>query len=141
MDIYDRIDKELETRHMSRRQLAIAAGIPESTISTAFFRRTKKLSMENIQKIAAVLNIPWHVLMGLENMGGGVFGHEADPKSEISIKVRERLFGNQKAISAIRKKINQSLDELNLLGCEVASERIEELTFIPKYKKDHKTSD
>lgn len=63
MDIYDRIDAILQERHMSRRQLAIAAGISENTISGAF-RRRSGLKVETIQKIAAVLNVNTLDLIG-----------------------------------------------------------------------------
>lgn len=56
MDVYDRIDMILKERRMSRRQLAIAAGIPESSFAAAFSRRSKMV-LENLEKIARVLEV------------------------------------------------------------------------------------
>lgn len=60
---HQRIDALLKTRHMSRRQLAIKAGIPEGTLAGSFARGTQ-LKLEVIQRIAAVLNVDWIALAG-----------------------------------------------------------------------------
>lgn len=66
MDMYDRIDAILAKKNMSRRQLAITAGISENTLSGAFRRRTKNFSMDNVLRIADVLGVSFVDLLGVE---------------------------------------------------------------------------
>ena len=65
MDFYAQVDKLLKEQKMSRRQLAIKTGIPESTMSTAFMRKSLRFSELNKEKIAAALGVPWWELAGL----------------------------------------------------------------------------
>lgn len=62
MDIYENIDKELSKQGKSRRKLAIEAGIPPSTFQSMMERR-RGLSVENLRKIAEVLNLKWYDLL------------------------------------------------------------------------------
>lgn len=62
MDIYENIDKELSKQGKSRRKLAIAAGIPPSTFQS-MMERKRGLSVENLRKIAEVLNLKWYDLL------------------------------------------------------------------------------
>ena len=57
-DMYDKIDAALGVRGMSRRQLAIKAGIPVNTLSAAYSRRSKNFSPVYIKKIAVPLYVP-----------------------------------------------------------------------------------
>ena len=70
MDMYDKIDAILAEKKMSRRQLALAAGISENTISGAFRRRTKNFSMENIVRIADVLGVSFTDLVDMKPVVG-----------------------------------------------------------------------
>lgn len=81
-DIYSRIDDELEKRKMSRRQLAAAAGIPESTISMAFKRRSAAFSASNIVKIANALNMTWQEL---------VVGTDIETRTSVAIDNRHEV--------------------------------------------------
>lgn len=65
MDIYEKIDRLLDSSGISRRQLAIKACIPPSMLQTALSRK-KGLSLLNIQKIANVLGVPVHQLLDIE---------------------------------------------------------------------------
>lgn len=51
------IERYRKEQGISRRALAIAVGIPPSTLQAAF-DKARKLSLENIIKIAAYLKIP-----------------------------------------------------------------------------------
>lgn len=62
MDIYENIDRELAKQGKSRRKLAIEAGIPPSTFQSMMERR-RGLSVENLRKIADVLNLKWYDLL------------------------------------------------------------------------------
>ena len=57
MDVDSRIDAILKEKKMSRRQLAIAAGIPESTLAASFSRRSEKFSPKYLLRIAQVLGV------------------------------------------------------------------------------------
>lgn len=57
MDLYTRIDAALLRKNMSRRALAEKAGIPYSTLASAFSRKTAGLSFETLQKIAVALGV------------------------------------------------------------------------------------
>ena len=63
MSLYKRIDAILQDRGMSRRQLAIAAGIPPSTLQSALTRE-KSMTTEMIQQIAAALEVTVPFLIG-----------------------------------------------------------------------------
>lgn len=56
-DIYDLIDAELKRRKMSRRKLAIRAGMPESTIAALFARRSEGITMSTLYRIANALDV------------------------------------------------------------------------------------
>ena len=56
-DVCGEIDKILSERKMSRRKLALKAGIPPSTLQSALARKNT-LSIEMMQKIADALEIP-----------------------------------------------------------------------------------
>ena len=62
--IFDLIDTELQTRGLSRRSLALAAGIPPSSLQTAFERR-HNMSLEMLFKIQKIIDIPKTFLPGV----------------------------------------------------------------------------
>ena len=57
MDMYRKIDEILKQKNMSRRQLAIAAEIPESTLAAAFARKSARFSPVYLYRIAKVLGV------------------------------------------------------------------------------------
>ena len=56
MDIYERLDKLLAERNISRRRLAIDAKIPPSTLQSALARK-RGLTIENLVEIALALDM------------------------------------------------------------------------------------
>ncbi|MGI6403962.1 MAG: helix-turn-helix domain-containing protein [Oscillospiraceae bacterium] len=64
MDFYDLIDLILRDEHMSRRSLAEQAGIPPTSLQSAFTRKSKGLAFETIVKIADVLDLPANLIIG-----------------------------------------------------------------------------
>lgn len=64
MTIVERIDNILDSRGMSRRQLAIAADIPASSLQSAM-ARGKNMTTEMLQAIANVLDVSADFLLGL----------------------------------------------------------------------------
>lgn len=65
MTVVERIDSIIQARKLSRRQLAIKAGIPPSSLQSAM-ERGRNISFEMIEKIAAALNISVGDLLGIE---------------------------------------------------------------------------
>lgn len=66
MDMYDRIEAQIENKHISRRQLAKEVGIPPTTLNSAFARKSKSLSLEAIGNIARALDVPSNYLLGVK---------------------------------------------------------------------------
>lgn len=112
MDIYDNIDRLLKERHMSRRQLAIAAGIPEASLASAFNRRSKNFPSERLKKIATVLN---------------VLPSEIDPSINALFQIR-RVQNRTVA------DINEQIDHYNYL-MQIRSEFVEE-DFLPNFRDE-----
>ena len=78
MDVYDRIDIELKKRGWSRRQLAIAAGIQETTLASAFKRRSKFFPADRLQKIALTLGVPINQLLPYEEFRESQIPNDGD---------------------------------------------------------------
>lgn len=89
MDIYARIDDELKKRKMSRRLLAMAADMPQSTIAHSFVRHSKP-SPANIIKIANALNMTWQEL---------VAGTDIETSISIAIEHAERVRARKRGAS------------------------------------------
>jgi DNA-binding Xre family transcriptional regulator len=64
MDIYEKIETLLDERSMSRRQLAIKAGISPATLNSAFANRYKKFSYQMLTKVCSALDIEIWELIG-----------------------------------------------------------------------------
>ncbi len=64
---FDKLDEVLKAKKMSRRKLAQAVGIKESTMSTAFMRRSG-LSFEDTMKIVRFLGIDVCTLCDCSNL-------------------------------------------------------------------------
>lgn len=63
MTVYERIDKILDLRKMSRRQLAKAIDIPPSTLQS-MFARNKSMPLDIAENIANALEISFQQLVG-----------------------------------------------------------------------------
>lgn len=117
MTTCERIDSILKERGISRRKLALAAGISPSSFQTAMARNTT-LSLDMLFPISDVLNISVEQLAGWEQ--------ELSPIQEMSA---------YDMFNAAVSSITYALMKLNSDGIDVAVERVEELTEIPKYKR------
>lgn len=60
---FDRLDAILKEKRISRRKLALAVGIKEGTMSTAFMRRSG-LSPDMVKRIAEYLGVTYDYLQG-----------------------------------------------------------------------------
>ena len=65
MDIYDNIDRIAKQQNLSRRQLAIKANIPPSTLSSAFYRKSD-LSASALASVANALGVSVSDLLALD---------------------------------------------------------------------------
>lgn len=84
MDAFERIDSWLNENHMSRRQLAIKAGIPPSTFQSAMERRNK-MSDRMLRAIAPIMGTTVDALIteyDLETPSGGHVRMMNHPESE-----------------------------------------------------------
>lgn len=135
MTVCERIDMLLQQKNMSRRQLAIKAGIAPSSLQSAM-QRNKGLSLDMLFPVSEVLGVD------VEFLSTGEFASDPLPKEE-----RERL----DELAAQRSEEYQrylktavpftpiwlNWDKLNKSGQLVAIERFMELTQIPKYQRTY----
>lgn len=130
MTVYDKIDEILKMKHMSRRKMAHAAGIPESTISSLFIRRPDRFPLEYALKIANVLQVNWAELLG-------VYPYDDTSKEELTPEEQKEIF-NHMTSSAQRIKWDRNMSDffyrLNEIGRQEAIKRVEELTCLSQYQ-------
>ena len=119
---FDRLNRLLKERGISRRKLALAVGIPESTMSPAFMRRSG-LSSADVIKIANYLGVDPAYLEGFD-FDAAMRG--LDEYVELAISAADRQFEEQ---------VIESMRKLNTLGKTEAVKRVEELTEIPRYQR------
>ena len=67
MNVYDLITELLAEKNMSRRELSLKAGIPVTTLNSAFSRKSQKLSASVISAIAKALDVSIEYLVNLGN--------------------------------------------------------------------------
>ena len=126
MDVYDRIDKVLEKKHISRRKLALLAGVPPTTLQSAFSRKTEKLSFDTIKKIADALGVPVADLAGWSAFDDQ-YPHLADEVKllDLAKKIDENIF-----------QLNELFLQLNDSGKAKAIDALSDLVMIEKYTKE-----
>lgn len=143
---FDRLDAILKDRKISRRKLALAVGIPESTMSMAFMRRSG-LSAEQTIRIANYLGIDYFYLAGLDEIAElqAKAIREAEELQAAALEearaFRKNAMRDWNAIFEDAEKdisfgLLTAFDQLNDLGQIEAVKRVEELTEIPRYRKD-----
>lgn len=142
---YELLDDILRDKGMSRRKLAQLAGISENTLSAAFRRRSKNFPIENVQKIASVLNIEWWKLMGWTEYGHMVYGLPVNSPEEIE-KISYRIWGKPAQIVHYKdgiqiddnthmQLIKEEMEKLNDNGQQEAVRQVSLLTKIPEYQR------
>lgn len=142
LPIYDNIDRILKEKHMSRRQLAFAAGVGEGTMSTAFSRRTTMFHPANLKKIADVLGVTTEELIAepaadVTPLGqiNGVPTSFVNPPKGYKWKLSDgtEIDGHVWTDDELRAEIAGDVEKLNLRGKKAAMQHIKELTEIPRY--------
>lgn len=132
MDIYDKIDRILEQKNLSRRKLAIIAKIPPTTLQSAFSRKTENLPFDTIKRIAEVLEVTPFDLIGASYWDITI-GKEELEKMHNDLNLIELV---EKQHGKIASDAIGLFIELNLKGQEKALEYISDLYDQSKYKKD-----
>lgn len=129
MTIAERIDSILKERNLSRRQLALKAGIPPSTLQSAL-QRDGNMSFEMLEKVANGLGVSVHLILS------------DDQRKLSSLSVRDFIqyctdkgYAFDETEETLLLVFNRRLSEE---GRDEAIQRIIELSFVPKYsKKNH----
>ena len=117
MTVCERIDEELKKRGLSRRQLAIKAGIAPSSFQSAM-QRNKDISLDMLFKISDVLEMPITYLLGEP---------ETDPEEELT------LLNALEESTSYADFIESNLICLNNEGLKLAYEIVELIGSVEKY--------
>lgn len=129
MTLGERIQSTRKKAGYTQQDLATKIGV--ATITVRQYELGKRQpNLETLQNIAKALETPLGELMGLEYMGGGLWGKEADPE------VYEKVAGNIEKFHGKKAQLNKAFDRLNEIGQRKAVENIEDLAKIPEYQKD-----
>lgn len=125
---FERLDAILKERGISRRKLALAVGIKEGTMSTAFMRRSG-LSSGDLLRIARYLGVNPLYLEGLsDNLSMEDYEDHVEFALENSDEVRLEM-------------IHAAYEHLNTSGRIEAVKRVGELTEIPRYTQPGEQED
>lgn len=120
--IANRIKQALELRNMKQADLVEKTKIGKSSIST-YISGAYEPKQRNIYKIAQALNVNEAWLMG----------YDVPMEREISNNINNVNLDNK---NFYEKMIFNTLNKLNELGKQEVIKRVEELTYITKYKKE-----
>ena len=125
MTTVDRIDAILKDRRMSRRQLAICANIPPSSLQSAM-ERNKPLSFEMQQKISRALEVSVFEVLGDE---------ERELFVEAEAGTLSHYLKKGYKFTTEEKLLVRLFHLLNETGKNAAIDRVGDLTEIPRYRR------
>ena len=128
---YAKLDDLLVKNHISRRKLAMLAGLSPTTLASAMNNNTQTGLVNDpvyIKRFASILNVPYHELLTEKELSEMQITD--DEGNEITV-VEDSL--NEYA-SPVRLKIESKLDELNVFGLRKLLEIMEDLAEIPRYQ-------
>ena len=162
MTICEYIDSIIKERGISRRKLAISAGISPPSLQSAFARNTK-MSLDMLIPIAKVLNLDWKEIVkcgGYNDSISDFFRKNPDKilvfddetgkllsKLSFDKKTSDQDNLSDETITEFTEQIRNdsnvfrlmiNYNQLNPVGKETAVERVKELTEIPRYQKEQK---
>ena len=134
MNIYKNIDRLLQERGMSRRQLAIAADIPPSTLQSALARE-KNMTTDMLLKIATALEVTSGSLIGfgIDSVKANPFFWSADLEDKLKQIGYSTGFDEDNAILWINypdgtlEVREENLEELHTSTNEYMRFKLEEL--------------
>lgn len=165
---FDRLDEILKSRGISRRKLAIAVGINENKMSSAF-KRKSGLKQDDVIAIADYLHVsPFYLEGWSARIGEEEVIYHDDAADYITVRNARILKGNreigeitvspdsseEEALEEFLmletqleqydpniQRIVRAYERLNSSGQLEAVKRIEELTEIPRYTKSDEQGD
>lgn len=151
---YEYIEGILREMNISKRELARRVGVPASTITAAFRRKSKNIPFETILKIADVLGVAWPNIMDSRRMlkekavlANAIDNHifpsaeEADKTLWDNMNKGSVSRGHGEMIDSFgennqRDMLLSAFDTLNDDGQTEAVKRVQELGEIPRYRKE-----
>lgn len=132
MSITVKIDNILKTRNMSRRQLAIKAGIPPSSFQSAM-DRGKNLTIDMLQAISSALDLPINYFFS------------EDETLQLATDVLERITHIIAVLSIVRDNENTPDTIKRLIISQLPNDNIEllkrQLFFLAVQAKENSFSD
>ena len=128
----ERIKTLRECLNMTQEELGKKIGVTGVTIMR-YEKGQRKINVNALEKIAQVLNVEALYLLSGKT--------DAEWKDKMNVEVatsiqQEKEYWESVLLTEPLLKLNALLDLLNPSGQQVAVERVEELTEIPKYQKD-----
>ena len=127
MDIGLMIREKRKASGLTQARLAELSGVAVITIQQ-YERGKRQPRLEQLRKIANALGVPVAQLMGWDEDYEFRDAPEGEPVNLEAIKKWVTAKG--------KEKLNRAYESLNQEGQQKAVERVEELTEIPKYKKE-----
>lgn len=115
MYFYEILQKIMSEQDLTIADVAHLAELPDSTVRSIMNRKSKTVSLDVAFKLAEGLEIPIEYLAGKESLNSKI-----------------KTFSDVKQLN----RILSSFERLNTLGMQAAVDRIEELTYVDKYKSD-----
>lgn len=154
---FDKLDSILKQKGISRRKLALALGIPESTMSSAFMRRSG-LSPDVALRIAQYLGVDYYVLQGWKigtDENGFQYYSKGWMQLDAPFEKEGEIINDRETVTVLNQKIEQmekqndrldsmvdrhtklttAFNKLNSVGQQKAVDYVVDLTGNPKYTK------
>lgn len=137
MSVADRVDSILQERGLSRRQLAIKAGIPPSSLQSAM-ERGHNITLDMLQKIASALGVSVAVLLDVKP-ARAVDPNKTPEDKEKRLGMREGALSNAPRAEDVEAQnkadMLEAMDKLNIPGQQEAVKRVQEMADIERYKR------
>lgn len=128
MSMGKQLQEARKAKKLTQKELAEKIGVATGTIQQYELDK-RQPRMEVLKTLSGVLDTPVGKLMGLEDMGGGLWGKEAGDDAYIKLAANiERHHGSLARLDTAFSKLNEK-------GQQIAIDRVEELTKIADYCK------
>lgn len=130
----ERLKEARKRAGISQVELSRSVDLSKSTICNYEAGKRERPSIPIVKAIAEVLNVPWWELAGLpvEEIDGQKYVRRLDYEEKMLANY-EKFHGQE---AQRREALLSHYDKLNDDGQEKAVERVQELTEIPRYRKN-----
>ena len=132
LDLGKKIKKYRTDANLTQRKMAELLEIPYSTYSN-YENDNRTPDSETLQRICDILNISMQDLIGQFATGSG--GDESERISELIYQPITPFTPENMATMAREQDMITSFRKLNVIGQMEAKKRVEELTEIPRYRR------